>query len=301
MPKQKFQGIIPPVPTIINETGELDQKGMGSLIDYLIDSGVHGLFFLGSGGEFSQMSVEERKNTAEFATGYVNRRVPVFIGTGSSSTREAITLSQHSEDIGADGVVVINPYYWPLSEENLYSHYGEIAKSVSLPILLYNFPALTGQDLSPDIVLKLVNDNSNIIGIKETVDEFEHIREMVLEVKKVHPHFSVFCGFDDQLYNTLSQGGDGAIPASCNFALELTIGIYEAFTNKNYQEAISFHQRLAYLPSLYKLDSPFVNVIKEAIKLRGIDISCHVLPPARKLESRKKRILEDTLKKASII
>lgn len=299
--KTKFYGIIPPVPTIFNESLELDRRGMGKLIDFLIEEGVNGLFFLGSGGEFNHMSFEERKQVASFATDYVKGRVPVLIGTGGTNTREMIALNRHAKEIGADGVVIINPYYWPLTEENLLAHYGEIAENTEIPILLYNFPDLTGQDLSPDIVLKLVDRYPNIVGIKETVDSAGHIREMILKVKSKHPHFSVMAGFDDHLLNTLALGGDGAISASGNFAPELSIGIYRAFQTGNYEKAIEIHKKLAFLPLMYKLDSPFVNVVKEAIKLRGLDVSTYVLPPARTLSAEKKRELEDILKKASVL
>jgi 4-hydroxy-tetrahydrodipicolinate synthase len=274
---------------------------MGMLIDFLIDAGVDGLFFLGTGGEFSQMSVEERKEVAHFATQHVNNRVPVLIGTGSASTREVITLNQHAQQIGADGVVVINPYYWPLSEENLYEHYKAIAQSVELPILLYNFPALTGQDLTPDFVYRLATTFDNIVGIKETVDTAGHIRAMILKLKPERPNFSIFAGFDDHLLNTLSLGGDGAISASGNFAPELTIGIYKAYQSNDMETAIQLHQRLAHLPLMYKLDSPFVNVIKEAMVLRGLQIPTTVLPPARPLGEIKKQQLQKILEKAKLL
>ncbi|MFV8830267.1 dihydrodipicolinate synthase family protein [Alkalihalobacterium sp. APHAB7] len=297
----RFKGIIPPVSTIFTNEGKLDEIGMGKLIDYLIQSNVDGLFFLGTGGEFSQMTMEERKEVAQFAVDYVGGRVPVLIGTGSSSTREVIELSLHSKEVGADGVIVINPYYWPLSDEHLFQHYAEIAKSVDLPIFLYNFPGLTGQDLSPDFVLRLVNEYSHVVGIKETVDTAGHIREMVLKVKGKHPHFSVLCGFDDHLLNTLALGGDGVISASGNFAPELTVGIYTAFQNNDMKTAVEFHQRLAHIPLMYKLDSPFVNVIKEAIQMTGQDISTYVLPPARSLSDEKKHELKVILQKAGLV
>lgn len=297
----RFQGIIPPVSTVLQKDGRLDREGMGRLIDHMIASGVDGLFFLGTGGEFSQMTPEERKEVAAFATDYVAKRVPVLIGTGSTHTREVIQLSKHGKEMGADGVVVINPYYWALSEENLYAHYSEIASSVDLPILLYNFPQLTGQDLSPELVLKLVQNHPNIVGIKDTVDTAGHIRELILKVKKKYPHFSVFAGFDDHLFNTLALGGDGAISASGNFAPQLTVGIYRAFQNGDYAKAIELHQQLAYLPLLYKLDSPFVNVVKEATRLAGIDISNFVLPPARVLSEEKIQQVKDILVKAGVL
>ena len=296
-----FKGIFPPVSTIFTEGGQLDKVGMRTVIDFLIDSGVDGLFFLGSGGEFSQMSVEERKEVAAFATDYVNGRVPVLIGTGGTHTREVISLTEHSKEIGADGVVIINPYYWPLTEENLYEHYSRIAQAVDIPILLYNFPGLTGQELTPEMILRLVDNHHNIVGVKDTVDTAGHIREIILKVKTKHPHFAVFAGFDDHLWNTLSLGGDGAISASGNFAPELTVGIYQAFKKQEYGKAIELHQRLAYLPLMYKLDSPFVNVVKEAMRLRGIEVSSYVLPPSSPLEAAKIEELKEILKHAGLL
>jgi 4-hydroxy-tetrahydrodipicolinate synthase len=296
-----FKGIIPPVSTIFDEEGNLDRQGTAQLIDYLLKAGVDGLFFLGTGGEFSQMSMSLRKEVAEYTTNYVNGRVPVLIGTGSTSTEEVITLSLHAKEVGADGVVVINPYYWPLSEENLLEHYSKIAEAIDLPILLYNFPNLTGQDLTPDLVLQLASRHTNIVGIKETVDTAGHIREIILKVKAVRPDFSVFAGFDDHLFNTLALGGDGAISASANYAPELTIGIYEAWNRKDYEKAVELHRRLAPLPLMYKLDSPFVSVIKEAIVMRGLPVSTHVLPPASGLSEKKKEELKEILTMANLL
>jgi 2-dehydro-3-deoxy-D-pentonate aldolase len=300
----KFHGVIPPVPTILHEDGRIDEKGMGNLIDFLIDSKVDGLFFLGSGGEFSQMSVELRKELAEFVTSYINGRIPVLIGTGTPSTKETISLSLHAQEIGADGIVVINPYYWPLTEESLFQHYAEIAENIDMPIMLYNFPALTGKDLSPEFVLKLVRAFPNIVGIKDTVDAVGHTREMILTVKSEKPEFAVFSGYDDHFLNTLSLGGDGSIPLTASFVPEYSTGIYQAFKQGNYGEAIEFHRKLAPLPLLYKLDSPFMNVAKEAIRLRGIEISTDVLAPVRALSNEKKeqlkRLLHQFIDKSSI-
>lgn len=301
MEMQKFSGIIPPVSTIFTETGKLDEQGTGRVIDYLIQAGVNGLFFLGTGGEFSQMSVEQRKEVAEFAIKYVAGRVPVLIGTGSTSTAEVISLSLHAQKYQADGVVVINPYYWALSEENLYHHYAKVAEAIDLPILLYNFPKLTGQDLSPEFVKRLATSYKNIVGIKETVDEAGHIREMVLKVKSERPDFSVFAGFDDHLFNTLALGGDGAISASANFAPQLTVGIYQAWQESDYSRALELHKQLAPLPLMYKLASPFVSVVKEAMVLSGIDVSTYVLPPASQLSEEKRAELQSILTMAGLL
>lgn len=295
--KVLFKGIIPPVSTIFTQTGELDTVGMEKLIDFIIDGGVHGLFFGGTGGEFSQMNVEQRKELAEFAVKYVDGRLPVLLGTGSTSTEEAIELSKHAEKIGADGIVVINPYFWNLSEEFLFEYFSDIAKSIDLPMILYNFPALTGQDITPELTLRLVDTHVNIVGIKETIDEASHYREMILTVKDKHPNFSVLVGFDDHLLNTLSLGGDGLIPASANFIPQFTVDLYEAFIQGEYKKAIKLHKTVAHIPLFYKITTPFVGVAKQAMNFIGLNVSTHVLPPTKNLNEHQvnevKKLLED--------
>jgi 4-hydroxy-tetrahydrodipicolinate synthase len=297
----KFSGIIPPVPTVFTENGVFDTAGMALVIDHLVGAGVDGLFFLGTGGEFSQMSHEERLEVAEFAVRYTAGRVPVLIGTGSTSTREAVALSCHAQSIGANGVVAINPYYWKVTEENLAGYFSVIAKAVDLPVLLYNFPALTGQDLYPAFVKRLVDANPNIVGLKDTVDSVAHLRDMIDVVKGAHPEFSVFCGYDDHLFNTLLLGGDGAISASANFAPDVSTGIYRAVKEGDLATAAALHTTILKLPRIYKVDVPFVGVVKEAMKLCGLAISAYSLPPAAPLGAEKNAIARAVLKDAGII
>ena len=291
----QFSGIIPPVSTIFTADGQFDKPGTAALIDDMIAAGVDGLFFLGSGGEFSQLNTDERKAIAAFAIAHVDRRVPVLIGTGGTNARETIELSQHAQQAGADGIVVINPYYWKVYEPNLIRYFQQVAESVTLPVLLYNFPALSGQDLTPALVKTLADSRSNIVGIKDTIDSVAHLRSMIETVKSAHPHFSVLCGYDDHLFNTLLLGGDGAISASGNFAPQISVKLLQAFRDGNLAEAARYHQTLLQIPQLYQLDTPFVNVIKEAIVLCGRPISTHVLPPSSPLDEAKKRQLKTLL------
>lgn len=293
----KFKGVIPPVSTILYKNGTLDKEGMKNHIDFLIDSNVDGLFFLGSGGEFANMSTDFRKEVAEFTIQHVNGRKPVLIGTGTPSTQETISLSLHAKEAGADGVIIINPYYYKLSEEALFEHYAMIAEAVDLPIMLYNFPGCTGQDLSPSFLLKLATTYSNIVGIKDTVAEVAHIREMVQTVKSEIPNFSVFCGYDDHFLTTLSYGGDGSIGLTGNFAPEVQVDLYKAYKEQNYSSALECHQILAELVSLYDLDSPFYNIAKEGLRVRGFNVPVDVLPPAQELSEEKKVIVRATVQK----
>lgn len=296
-----FTGIIPPVPTIINQDGQLDKAGMGQLIDHLVTSGVDVLFFLGSAGEFSQMSSEMRKEVAEFCITYTNHRLPTLIGIASPSTAEAVNFGLHAQALGADGTVLVNPYYAILKEENIYNYYRQVAEAVDLPIILYNFPALTNQDLSPALVKRLALNFPNIVGIKDTVDTIRHIRDVILTVKPVRPDFAVYAGFDEYLLDTLIIGGDGAFPSSANFAPYLTKGIYQAYHTKDGARLIELQKLLAYVPPIFALESPFYSVVKEAVRMTGIDIPTYVLPPAAQLTAEKKAQVKEVLARLGVL
>lgn len=296
-----FQGVIPPVPTLFDDNEQLDRPAMSRLIDYLAGTDIDGMFFLGSAGEFAHMSEAQRKDVAEFCIGYVNQRKPVLIGIAHSGTRATIALGEHAQACGADGVVVVNPFYNPLSEENLYQHYRHIAARLSLPIIMYNFPALTGQNIPVSVILRLAQTCPNIVGLKDTVDTLNHIRETLHAVKPVRPDFAVFAGYDEYLFGTLILGGDGAIPASANFAADLTCGILQAVKRQDYTRAVELQQRLSYIPSLYSLDTPFYNVIKYAISLIGVDVNVHSLLPTTPLSEQKKQQIALALRQSGVI
>lgn len=298
MSLDSFKGIIPPVPTILNEKGEFDSAGMGVLIDRLVASDVNGLLFLGSAGEFSQMSTPMRKQVAEFCVKRVAGRKPVIIGTGACGTAEVIELSDHAASIGADAVIIVNPYYTLMSDERLYRHYRTVSETISLPILMYNFPALTGQDLTPALVKRIAQDCPNIIGIKDTVDCISHIRDLILQAKGARPDFRVICGFDEYLFTTLALGGDGGIVGTANFAPEITCGIYKAFQENDLAALRELLPRLSLLSQLYSLDVPFSWLLKEAVRVTGSDIPTGVAAPADEPGEDVKKQFAELLKQA---
>lgn len=297
----QIQGVIPPVPTIFDAEERFDPQGMGLLIDRLLVSDVNGFLFLGSAGEFATLPHERRKAIAEFCVERVGRKKPVIVGAASCATQEAIDLARHAGSIGADAVIVVNPYYAKLSEERLYRHYRKIAENSPLPVLLYNFPALTGQDLSIELVGRLAADCPNIVGVKDTVDCMSHIRRLVLEVKGARPDFMVFSGFDEYMLDTLLIGGDGVIPATSNFAPEITCGIYRAFLKKDFDGAQALLKRLAILQRIYSIDVPFTGAIKEAIRLRGLAISPTALSPVTAPDEPTRAKLVDILVQAGVL
>lgn len=301
MTDHQISGIIPPVPTIFDNGGQFDEGGMKLLIDTLIAKGVHGLFFLGTAGEFSLLSAGQREEIADFCISCTGGRLPVWIGTGSCSTSESVRLTRHAAAAGAEGVVVINPYYAKLSEETLFAHYASVIEASDIPVMLYNFPALTGQDLSPAFVSRLAARYPSVAGIKETVDQLSHIRQMIRSVGEVRPGFSVFCGFDEYLLPTLAAGGAGAIAASANFAPELLLGVYESFRKEDLNGLLAFQRRINEIPPLYGLDEPFVPAIKEAVRLSGTPVSTSCLSPSSGWNDDKERLLTGTLQRCGAL
>lgn len=300
-PRFAFSGIVPPVSTVFTPDGVLDTAGQALVLEKLIAAGVDGLFIGGTGGEFSQMTTRERMDLTEFAIKTVAKRTKVLIGVGSNNPREALELTEHAQSFGADGIVAVNPSYWKLTESNLFTYFAGIAGATDLPVLLYNFPLLTGQDLTPAFVKSLAVKHDNIVGIKETIDSIGHIRTMINLVCAARPEFSVFCGYDDHLLTTLMLGGAGAISASANFAPELSINIYRAFRQGDLGTAARLHMQLAQVAAMYALDAPFVNVVKEAMRLRGIAISNHCLPPTARLDDGKIAEIAAILRRAQLL
>lgn len=297
----KLKGIFPPVPTIVDAKGNLDHKKMANLLEHIIKSDADGMLILGSGGEFCHMTPELRFEVAEFCVKHVNKRVPVMIGISSPSTKETIEYGQHAAEIGADAVLVVNPYYALLNSDAIYNHYKTVAENVNVPVLLYNFPALTGQDIGINTIARLAKDVPNIVGLKDTIDNISHTRDVINKVHAFRPEFVIFSGFDEYMLDTLILGGHGGIPATFNFAPHITKGIYNAFVAKDYEQAFSLQRKLAKLMPVYAIETPFFGVIKQAIKLIGVDISTEVLAPVQKLTDDKKKTLEKLLAESNII
>jgi 4-hydroxy-tetrahydrodipicolinate synthase len=247
------------------------------------------------------MTNQMRKDVAEFAIAYTRGRLPCLVCVGAPGTAEVIDLGRHAKTSGADGVLVINPYYALLSQDHLHHHYTKIAAALDLPIFLYNFPALTGQDLNIPLISALVKECNNIVGIKDTVDNISHTRSIITSVKSDNTNFMVFSGFDEYLLDNLILGGDGAIPATSNIAPEICCGIFKAFEEKNFEAVIRLQRRLAQLVRLYALEPAHFGVIKEAMRMTGLDISTATISPITQLSEEKKKTLAEILGRCDLL
>ena len=161
-------GVVPALVTPMTEDEQLDEKGLENLLNYVIGAGVDGVFTVGTAGEFWALTVEEKKRVFEWTVGYTAGRVPVYLGTCANTTREAIQLAQMAQDAGGNCLSILTPTFIAPSEEQMFQHYRAIADSTDLPILPYTNPDRCGNDLSPDLVVRMAEEVSNIVGIKDS-------------------------------------------------------------------------------------------------------------------------------------
>lgn len=293
-----FKGILTPVITILNQQGKIDFEGNKIIINRLIDNGMDGLLFFGSIGEFFALSMEEKKEFIRFVVKTVDKRVPVLIGTGGTVQEEVIELTQFAQQADADGVVIISPYYFKLDSETIYRYYANIARNTSLPIMLYNFPERTAADLTPDLVLRLAKEFSNIVAIKDTVDNISHTRKLIQLVKAERPNFTVLSGFDEYLIPNLMAGGDGVLCGLTNVVPELFAGLLKAYHAKDFDKVITANAKISILMNLYDVTNPFIAGLKGAVASRGISISTAVKEPAAAITQQQMNVIRDILAKA---
>ena len=289
------KGIIPAMVTPFDEDDKVDEKALRKLVDHLIEGRVHGIFTIGSQGEFYALDKEEKKKIIETVVDEVNGKVSVYAGTGAITTKEAILLTQIAEKAGAGAVSVITPFFISPSQEELYEYYLSIAKSTNLPVLLYNNPGRTGVNLSAELVERL-SKIDNIVGIKDSSGNLTLTTEYI---RTTPEDFSVLCGRDTLIFATLLSGGKGSIAATANVVPKLVVEIYEAFVNGDIEKARKAQFRLAPLRLAFNLGS-FPVVVKEALNLIGINVGS-ARAPIKSLSKDKKKILRDVLRELGLL
>ena len=173
-----------PVVTAFDENGELDLQGNKNIYDHLIGGGIAGLLILGSSGEFYALNMEQKKTLIDMAVPYINKRAKGFFGTACDSMEETVELSNYALRAGADGVMLISPYYFTIDDASIEAFYDEAANKINGPLYIYNFPARTGYDVKPEIVLNLLRRHKNIVGLKDSVSEMGHTRRILTMVRE---------------------------------------------------------------------------------------------------------------------
>ena len=296
-----FSGLMPAMVTPFDERGEVDLAATEAVVERLIEARVNGISPLGSTGEASHLTGEERKHFAEEVGRIVGGRVPLLIGVGASGTREAIELSRHAQSVGADAVLVVSPFYWKVGEQALFKHFATVAEAVEIPVLIYNLPMLTGIDLSPSLIARIAAECPNVTGLKDTVTEYFHTVSVLREVKGVRPDFSVLSGWEDLILPSLLAGADGSICAFANVAPELFVGLVQTAKDGDLQKAAELHQRVLTLVTLGAYSDPPISAIKLAMNKLGVPISPAVRGPALPVPEEAQKKVEGVLREAGLL
>ena len=255
------------------------------LINYQIDNGADSIIVCGTTGESSTMSLEEKKATIEFAVRIVNKRIPVIAGTGGNCTKSAIELTGFAEEAGADGVLIVTPYYNKTTQSGLVAHYTAIANSTKLPIILYNVTGRTGLNISPSTCLEL-SKIDNIVAIKEASGNISQVAEIAA---LCGDNLHIYSGNDDQILPILSLGGIGVISVLSNIIPEVVHKMTYNFFEGNIKEATKLQ-----LDTLDLTSSLFCEVnpipVKAALNMIGFNVGTPRLPLIEMSEAGKERL-----------
>jgi len=272
------------------KNGQIDEEGFDKLIQFQIENGTAGIVPCGTTGESATLSHEEHDRVIELAIKSVNKRIPVIAGTGSNSTEEALRLTQRAYSEGADGVLVVCPYYNRPSQDGLYRHYKTIAEEVPIPVVVYNIPGRTGVNLNPDTLAKL-SQIPNIVGIKEAAGSIKQISDMI---GLCGPDFNVISGDDAFTLPLMALGGKGVISVLSNIAPAHMAELVHACERGDFEKARKLHYKMAPL-----IDALFIETnpvpVKAALAMMGM-IDDEVRLPLSQLSAGSR----DKLKKAMI-
>ncbi len=269
---------------------KINKKVLKKLIDMQIDGGSKAILILGTTGESSTISKDEQFEMADFCVKYVNHRLPVIIGSGSNNTKEAIEKSLAFEKIGADGLLIVSPYYNKTSQNGLTVHYEKIADNVKTPIILYNIPSRTGVNILPETVIRL-SKHKNIVGIKEASGNLMQVAEIL---KNADKDFAVYSGDDALTLPILSLGGHGVISVAGNIVPHFTQQICELFENGEIKKAQELYYNL--LPLMRALFCDINPIpVKAALNLLGIKVGeCRL--PLTSTSVKNKHLLKKVMK-----
>ena len=278
---KKMYGVNTPMSCPMKENGAVDYDGVAALSDFLAGKGIHGLYVNGSTGEMCYLSVQEREQVLETTIQANAGRAQVFSMVGSLTTDETITLAQHAERVGADGIGVVTPFYYKLDDEELLQHFKAVSESVSedFPIYLYGIPQLAVNDITPALAEAIAEACPNIVGIKYSYPDMPRLIKF-MNVR--NGSFSVLAGPDDLFFATLCSGGDGTISGNSNVIPELYIAIYDAFKKGDYETGRKLQARVNLIID-YLSGPNNMSRYKVGLKHRGVIKCAAVRKPLRSI------------------
>ncbi len=290
----RLTGVLVALASPLTREGEVDQAGVGRLIEHVIGGGVHGVLALGSTGESASLDEPARRAVLDAVVAATDGRVPVMCGVAQSQLSTAIAEVEAAARAGADAVLVAPPFYYPTDQSGVLAFYREVAERASLPVLVYNIPQFTKVKAEPATVAALAREGA-IQGIKDSSRDFEYFEGVCVATREL-PAFRVFTGSDTMLVASLAAGGAGTICGAANVAPAWVVRVYDQFTRGDLGAARASQDAVYKLVGALR-DGVFPLAIKAALHMEGI---CEPwsAPPGRRLEepalSRLREFLADS-------
>jgi len=291
-----FEGALTAMVTPFDEKGEIDEEGLRKNVEFQIKNGIHGLVPVGTTGECSTLSYDEHIRVIEVVVDAARGRVPVLAGTGSNSTWEAIMLTRRAKEVGADGALVVVPYYNKPTQAGLYAHFKRIAEEVDIPIVIYNIPSRTGVNMLPETVAKLA-ELENIVGIKEASGDMQQVKRIMELVRR--EDFIVTSGNDSDTLEIMRMGGVGVISVASNIIPNEIVQLVEAARSGDWETAEKIHQKLLPLFRALFIETNPVPV-KTAMRWLGMSAG-GVRLPLVEMEPENQQKLRQTLVELGIL
>lgn len=292
------EGIIVPMLTPFDDEGRIDKEKLEWSVERLISKGVHGLFPCSSVGETSNMTVSERIDMMELVIEVAGGRVPVIPGTGSSDLETAIELTRIAQDLGADGAVVVTPYYLKPDQTGLYTYYERVASSVDIPVYLYQLPMATGVEILADTVSSLASELDNIAGLKDSSGNMSKLMEIL---RKTDKDFLIFQGWDSLLFPSLCVGCAGGMVSTPNIIPEPVVELYESYREGEIKKAYRLQvETVGPFFDACMNHGVFPAGFKESAKLLGVDLG-RPRPPIRDLNQDERGRLVSALKEIGLL
>ena len=291
-----FTGAGVAIVTPFKANGEVHFDKLGELIDFQIENGTDSIIIMGTTGESSTLSHEEHIECIRYAVDKTAKRIPVVAGTGSNCTETAIYLTKEAEKAGADGALIVTPYYNKATQKGLVAHYGAIAKNTNLPIILYNVPGRTGCNIMPATVSTLVKEYDNIVGIKDATGNLSQTMEMM---QLCQGDVDLYSGEDGLIVPIMSAGGIGVISVLSNVVPRETHEICAQYLAGNREESLAL--QLKYLPLVRALFSEVNPIpVKQALNFMGFEVG-PMRMPLTDMEPAHAQVLYEEMKKVGLV
>jgi len=291
-----LHGVVPPTVTAFADDESLDPEGTAAHARFVVDGGAHAVFPLGTNGEFALLNPEERDRVVEAVVEEVGGEVPVIAGVGAPSTRETVVRAEAAAASGADGLVVVTPYYYPLDRAGALEHYRRVADATDLPVYVYHIPSKTGNALSLETLDEIAAVDA-VAGVKDSSKDVPWLGQAI----DSRPELTFMAGSDSLLFAGLEVGCTGLVSAVANAFPEVVVDLYEAYAAGNEERARELQSRVYDVRDAIKR-GPYMAGVKTALSLRDVEFDVGGLrSPLRTMDEADRAALEADLRSMDLL